>query len=1378
MKKESYNVNDYTDIELYDILDVVNPSDRELEAKIIFLYNRYNNMQSTSGNELAKFFKDVHERFFEIEESEDEYIDEEEEEETNQENFEDYEESEYDESEDEESEYEKSEYEESEDEESEDEYYEYYGDIIIDNEDSEYEEYEEYSDEENVIEGLENMKPKKEKTSKNTVLIKKTPITKEITGNIILDNPSINKKPLTKGNTIMGKKALNKGNTLLLKNKLTKGNTLLVKKQLIDSKTLAKKKLLVGKKILVKTTSLSKEKKSKEKKSKEKLTKEKLTKEKLPKEKKILVNKKPLINTTVTKKNITPRVKTKPLSKKDINKPQSDKIEELSKTIDKLKESNENKKNEISFSKPLEYAQDKLNPLLQQTVKRIISIDSQYRDDKTSLSTDFTFNLSEVIKDVVSLKLYSIQIPHTWYTVSTNFGCNFFFLKGKSPGINDGNFDYKIDISAGNYTAPNLINALNTKIQELKTTTTDVSFGETQILYNPNTALSTIEIDFNKKYNETSYYLYFPTWTNPNSTLLSSDTNNTRYQSIPGFLGYNYNKYYNDILVSTSNLPLTTNSVSVQSDAIEGQFYIDGSNNTNNYFTVIRYIGPGEYSDKSIIDLSFNIEISLNGVVTRNQLLIELSNQLASNLYLSSETSIKREDITDISLNGYGYSYYKLKLKFNRYTTNNIENAKTYIIFPQEIASSTYNNIWTGSTSCFRFKNNTNELNNISTETATVDQQSGKYKITTNPYIYLKCTKPGYDIINNDYKFILANSLPIGYTLSQYITSVNNAMIETNNTTITSKDINGDFTMKTTTSYIDTNTYFNVEIDLNKTFITDMYYLDVTGTIMQTIFNLSGDYLNGILDLSGTDFTFKSSFDENTQYFVDVSYVLFTNPSRLNYGNQDAGDFNISASSLQPIYYTYEDLQNAINNLFNTYTDIYGTLVYSGSNIYIDANEATRMLDITLQIKIKKNLLQTDYKIGFYDYNWEYNTDYNLVNNSTWYFNLNIDKPYLCDENCTNGGVSLSTISNSNYSYTTIKGKTPIAVNVISFTDNINNFFYIKPYEYGVASNGGENDIKFTIPTTLSDGITKIYYTRDNLIIALNTALNVNSLTTGSSISLYTGGNNTYSKIRLNINKIYSAVDYNVVFYDQTSFMRCYTGVKSVTNTTWDTTIGWLIGFHDLTTYALSDYRGSGSKISILSDTTVSVNLYNYFLLCIDDYNPNHLNDGLITLTSNASNIALPSYANKSNYTCDPVTGLLTYNTTNNNTNQHNKLTQNQIYSLTEIANNKRVSTIISNSGSVNAKSYGSGPFVKDVFGIIPMKTAGLDNGSVYVDYGGTLQNQERAYFGPVNINKMSVKLVSDRGDTINLNGSNWSFSLICEQLYQKKPVINTPEKK
>jgi hypothetical protein len=122
----------------------------------------------------------------------------------------------------------------------------------------------------------------------------------------------------------------------------------------------------------------------------------------------------------------------------------------------------------IGYSFPIEYSRDTLNPLLKQTIKRIVSIDSQYRDDKSSLSTDFTFNLSDPLRDVVNLKLYSIQIPYTWWTINSNFGSNFFYLKGNSPGINDGNHDYKFEIPVGNYTAPDLITAVNTAINKFK----------------------------------------------------------------------------------------------------------------------------------------------------------------------------------------------------------------------------------------------------------------------------------------------------------------------------------------------------------------------------------------------------------------------------------------------------------------------------------------------------------------------------------------------------------------------------------------------------------------------------------------------------------------------------------------------------------------------------------------------------------------------------------------------------------------------------------------------------------------------------------------------------------------------------------------------
>ena len=118
----------------------------------------------------------------------------------------------------------------------------------------------------------------------------------------------------------------------------------------------------------------------------------------------------------------------------------------------------------------------------------------------------------------------------------------------------------------------------------------------------------------------------------------------------------------------------------------------------------------------------------------------------------------------------------------------------------------------------------------------------------------------------------------------------------------------------------------------------------------------------------------------------------------------------------------------------------------------------------------------------------------------------------------------------------------------------------------------------------------------------------------------------------------------------------------------------------------------------------------------------------------------------------------------------NNKLTQNQVTAIEAQANSSSYENNLT-TGNVSSKVYGATPFVSDVFGVIPLKLSGKNNGETIVEFGGTLQNQERQYFGPVNIGRMSVKLVSDRGNVVDFNNANWSFSLICEQLYKPQQV-------
>jgi CCR4-NOT transcriptional regulation complex NOT5 subunit len=162
-------------------------------------------------------------------------------------------------------------------------------------------------------------------------------------------------------------------------------------------------------------------------------------------------------------------------------------------------------------------------------------------------------------------------------------------------------------------------------------------------------------------------------------------------------------------------------------------------------------------------------------------------------------------------------------------------------------------------------------------------------------------------------------------------------------------------------------------------------------------------------------------------------------------------------------------------------------------------------------------------------------------------------------------------------------------------------------------------------------------------------------------------------------------------------------------------------------------------------------------MIVLDDYNQSHMNSGIITTTQSVTDIPLPAYTNRALIQCDPITKKpITSTISSDGTN----LTRSSIYAQQAIAEDK--------IAVKNSKKYSSGPFTKDVFALVPLKLAGLANNSVYVADGGTLQNQERTYFGPVNISRMTVKLVNDRGELVNLNGANWSFSFICEQLYKQ----------
>jgi len=1004
------------------------------------------------------------------------------------------------------------------------------------------------------------------------------------------------------------------------------------------------------------------------------------------------------------------------------------------------------------------YTLDKfgLNPLLKQTITRIISIDSQYRTDKrASLATNFTLNLSEPLRDVVSLTLESVQMPFAWYTISKSYGSNFFVIKGRTDGINtikyNGYHDYKISILPGNYvldtTKTNYIcSAIQQSITDLSNTYTDINFGTTNIVYNQSTLKSTITLDIQKAFNETSFYLDL-----------------TDSPIIANQLGFVNNIYKGYSIVSDQQYLTYQKLINMNND--KTLYYL---NSNNNSFTVVQYgYDPSNlyYSSDKLIT-SFRVVINLPIDISYSQSILMAKTNEAIHSCPFLDGSYSSLQIVPDVLNIYGY--FKLNIKINRKKVKPVPNSKIVVIFPYE-SDSLYNTIWTITPnnklkSCFFFDNLINETNIIYADNNSIP---ASILVSDSTYIYFKCITPSYYGSRNDFSLndIVIKVPPKDYLLNDFINALNSLWIQKSEFIQHINDSQG------MNAYIDETTdTFNLDIDILKTFNTGDWsiYIDPT-SVLRTVYGISDGSYN-LCDISNYKLQNTNYTDPGGQ-IETISTKIFTyypNES-LNLGNKNARAYELNVSKTQ--YPDIGELINDINYQFQIFTivDDISNVQLPLLNTSIEISNTGNV--ITLNLNINYYLTENNYSVYFYDYYADnYETEIRNITNS--WNNLNIDLSY--------------NINNLNYSSILYRNSKLITGTQLTLTNinfnSTNNSIYIKNYE----NNGGATEnITFTLTIPAYDNNNEpIYYTTYTLINTLNNLFQTDQRLVGTQFIFYFKNNHLYVKLLLNVNIIYTSTDYDIIFYDTVSFISCYIGATSVKNTAWDSTLGWLLGYHDYTDYTLtpenqvqSEYyltSTSGnytyqniystvfknqlinSVYSLTGDTSTTTNLYNYFLLVLDDYIQNHLNDGLVCITNSETSIPVPYYSNQSTARiCDPGTNEpITLSTTN-----IDGLTQKRIYAINQ--------SIISTQRNNNIHS--TSPNIRDVFGIISTPVSSQQPGTYYSLTGGNLNNHQRLYFGPVNISRLSIKILTDKGDILDLNGSNWSFSLICEQLYRNK---------
>jgi hypothetical protein len=236
--------------------------------------------------------------------------------------------------------------------------------------------------------------------------------------------------------------------------------------------------------------------------------------------------------------------------------------------------------------------------------------------------------------------------------------------------------------------------------------------------------------------------------------------------------------------------------------------------------------------------------------------------------------------------------------------------------------------------------------------------------------------------------------------------------------------------------------------------------------------------------------------------------------------------------------------------------------------------------------------------------------------------------------------------------------------------------------------------------------------------------------------------------------------DYYFLFFDptkrRTCFRDCTTSSSVAQSQPFNNTLGWLMGFRQAVV-PVEAVNAAPSVLNLLGSK--------YFILVLDDYNQNHVNNGLIGVGEMSRSFAMPSYYNAQQpYQCESASMLVGGANDGLETqvaqvvpSAPRTLTSAQIRTVNQIAQ-RRKQTV-----SYRAKA----PANSDTFALIPLKVSGLATGSAYIDFSGSLQDSKRVYFGPVDVGRIKVQLLDDRGNVVNLHGADWSITLIAETLYQ-----------
>lgn len=194
-----------------------------------------------------------------------------------------------------------------------------------------------------------------------------------------------------------------------------------------------------------------------------------------------------------------------------------------------------------------------------------------------------------------------------------------------------------------------------------------------------------------------------------------------------------------------------------------------------------------------------------------------------------------------------------------------------------------------------------------------------------------------------------------------------------------------------------------------------------------------------------------------------------------------------------------------------------------------------------------------------------------------------------------------------------------------------------------------------------------------------------------------------------------------------------------------------------------------------LANVPLSLFANQFLFICVDDFQKNRAPSNLIGQQGVNTRLDIPSYAkdqfntwannNKSSgdsAITDVSLGIICDSSGQGTIllpTYPRHLTLNQIYSANQIQANRIQPDFLNLSQS---------PTYDNVLSVVSLASRDQAAGAAAVAVTDQLDGTyERNYFGPVNIEKLQVSLLDERGNLVNLNGKEWTLTLEIKQLYQ-----------